>query len=1105
MQNHHVLTLARIALLTGFLTTTTVAQEDSATKPNPESASPEASKDTPSPQGKRARKKKEQKKNKKSGKTPKEESAPRRPLTPADYAKWELLDTGQRMFSNDGAWLSYGIRRIDEERTLFLHRVKDGKTTEEAKIPHGERPVFSKDSQWLVVTIGKSPAEKKKAQKAKTPPSPGALVKLRRLKDGEVTEFKNVGGVLFSNDSRFAAIEVMGKKSAPRPSGPARPGSTPSSGSAGPSKALLVRNLEKGTDTTFGNVMRFAWSDQGSLLALVIDSPSISNSLQLFDPASGVLRTLDSSEEEFTSLSWRKDSYDLAATREMKHGEKEDVSHVLLAWRGLDQGNAKHFQFNHAESTKFSNKHFISTGLQWSRDGAALFCGLREWEKKPKDFPTPAAKKSGKKGKKKGKNKKKAEESTSKENAPAKQGEPAAKKKGKEEEKAENKEEKKQADSPTLRKTLETPSNVEIWHSKDVDIMPRQKKEASAKKNPRRRAAWWPEKGVVIQLESELTERVTILGTGRRAIGIDATPHERAAMFGPRLQDVYAVNALNGKRERILEGVKFTLSASPDGRYLLYVRDGQVWSHDLKKGRQRNLTGSLGTHFTNQEDDTLAVKKRPYGSGTWFKDSSAVLLYDRYDIWLLAPNGSRAVRLTQGREDEIRHRLSQVNMREENDGHLDPNQTLYLALYGDRTKKSGYARLALGASKSEPGKVERLLWDDKMILYLNRAKDADVYSFTMERNDVSRDLYVAGRDVANPHRVTRTNAFQKDYQWGRSELIDYENAHGVKLQGSLIYPANYKPGSKYPMIVYIYEKRSQELHRYITPSEKHPYNPCVYSAEGYFVFQPDIVYRPQEPGISAVECVVPAVKKVLETGMVDPKRVGLMGHSWGAYQTAFIVTQSDLFAAGVAGAPLTDLLSMSVSVYWNSGGTNARIFAQSQGRMDKPFWRDVDTYVRNSPIHGLDNLNTPLLIAFGDKDGAVDWDQGVEMYNAARWAGKEDVVMLVYPGENHGLRKEENMVDYHYRVKAWMAHHVKGEDGEKWITEGKSFLEREKEMEELKEKKSAPRKPAPAAKTEEKKAEKDSSKVKPEASQPESAPAKRKKRTRRRKSAQDPK
>ena len=93
--------------------------------------------------------------------------------------------------------------------------------------------------------------------------------------------------------------------------------------------------------------------------------------------------------------------------------------------------------------------------------------------------------------------------------------------------------------------------------------------------------------------------------------------------------------------------------------------------------------------------------------------------------------------------------------------------------------------------------------------------------------------------------------------------------HGEALQGALFYPADYEPGQTYPMIVYIYERCSQTLHRYSAPSELNPYNPAVFSAEGYFVFQPDIVYRPQNPGLSAVECVVPAVRAVLDTGMID--------------------------------------------------------------------------------------------------------------------------------------------------------------------------------------------------------------------------------------------
>ncbi|MCA9299093.1 MAG: prolyl oligopeptidase family serine peptidase, partial [Phycisphaerales bacterium] len=201
---------------------------------------------------------------------------------------------------------------------------------------------------------------------------------------------------------------------------------------------------------------------------------------------------------------------------------------------------------------------------------------------------------------------------------------------------------------------------------------------------------------------------------------------------------------------------------------------------------------------------------------------------------------------------------------------------------------------------------------------------------------------------------------------------------------------------------------------------------------------------PQNPGLSAVECVVPAVHAALAHASIDPERVGLVGHSWGAYQTAFIVTQTDVFAAGIAGAPLTNMMSMSMSIYWNSGQTDAWIFHESQGRMDQPFWNDVQTYIANSPIFSIEDMNTPLLVAFGDDDGAVDFNQGVEMYNAARLAGKQ-LVMLVYPGENHGLARQENQVDYHYRILEWFGHYLKGDEADPWISEGVPWLEQEKQ------------------------------------------------------------
>ena len=209
------------------------------------------------------------------------------------------------------------------------------------------------------------------------------------------------------------------------------------------------------------------------------------------------------------------------------------------------------------------------------------------------------------------------------------------------------------------------------------------------------------------------------------------------------------------------------------------------------------------------------------------------------------------------------------------------------------------------------------------------------------------------------------------------------------------------------------------------------------------VFRPDIVYRDRDPGRSAVAALEPAVEAAIATGMIDPERVGLVGHSWGGYQTAFAVTQTDVFAAGVAGAPLTNLFSMYLSMYWNSGGTDARIFEISQGRMEVPFWEDVEAYRRNSPVFHIEDMNTPLLVAFGTEDGAVDFNQGVEFYNAARRADK-DLVLLVYEGENHGLRKKPNQLDYHRRILEWFGHYLQGDDAPDWISTGVPYMEQER-------------------------------------------------------------
>ena len=276
---------------------------------------------------------------------------------------------------------------------------------------------------------------------------------------------------------------------------------------------------------------------------------------------------------------------------------------------------------------------------------------------------------------------------------------------------------------------------------------------------------------------------------------------------------------------------------------------------------------------------------------------------------------------------------------------------------------------------------------------------------------------------------------------GADWLIDYTSEKGDKLQAALHLPANYEEGKSYPTIVYIYEKLSQGKNSYAQPYFN-GFNKSVYTSNGYAVLMPDIVYTINDPGMSAVWCVLPALEAAIATGVVDADRVGLHGHSWGGYQTSFLVTQTQAFAAAVAGAPLTNMISMYSSIYWNSGSGNMSIFESSQGRFTGGYWEAMDAYVRNSPVFFAENVRTPLIILHNDADGAVDWNQGIEYYSTLRRLGK-DVIMLQYEGENHGLRKPANMKDYTVRMREFFDHHLRGAEAPEWLLEGVDHLDME--------------------------------------------------------------
>jgi len=580
--------------------------------------------------------------------------------------------------------------------------------------------------------------------------------------------------------------------------------------------------------------------------------------------------------------------------------------------------------------------------------------------------------------------------------------------------------------------------DVDIWHWKDDPIQPAQEKiYERSDKDFVYLCAWNPGNNKVIRISNEEFRDYNITADGKNVLIRTDRPYRPA--FRQGRYDHYIVNASNGEKKLLMENFTRLGNSSPGGNFIPYFKEKNWWVYDIENDEHRLISASIESELWNTRDDSPKEIKPPFGTGGWYEDDSHILIYDEYDTWKVSPYTAGAEKLTDGREDEIIFRALRLDY--END-YFEKDKDLYLSARGDKTKKSGFYRI------STRGKTEKLVYEDKSVRGLRSAKSADKLVYRSESYSDSPDLFLTNKRFKNKEQLTMTNPWQADYYWGKSELVNYTNRDGRELQGALYYPANYEEGKEYPMIVYIYEIRSTAVHNYVSPSPKSAYNTSNYTTSGFFVFQPDIVYKTNHPGQSAVDCVVPAVEKVIETGMIDKEKIALMGHSWGAYQTSFIITRTDLFAAAIAGAPLINMISMYNGIYWNTGSPNQNIFETSQGRLREPWWAIMDEYIDNSPMFNAADITTPLLVTFGNQDGAVDWHQGIEMFTTMRRMEKP-YIMLVYEGENHGLRKEENMLDYSLKVKQFIDHHLLGKKAEEWIEKGKTYMEK-KEEESLK-------------------------------------------------------
>jgi dipeptidyl aminopeptidase/acylaminoacyl peptidase len=918
-----------------------------------------------------------------------QQPAGKKPITHDVYDGWKSIQ-GTKV-SRDGAWVAYGLVPQDGDGELVIRNLK---TSAEYRAPRGRNPVITPDGRFVVFEKSPLKADLDKARKAKRRPEdmPKSGVGIVDLSNGQLTTLaEHVKSFRLPEDPVRMVAYLIAPEPAPharqeRPEGEEEQEGKPRAKKHEPGTDLVIRDLATGAVQTVAEVVEYAVSKDGSAVAYSVSSKNPANDAACVRKlADGSTTTLLTGQGAYKGF-----AFDAKATQLAFVSNRDDyaakASRFKLYHASITANAAT--ELNVPAETRAGPIAVSENGrLEFSKDGARLFFGTAAPpHADPDDAPDPV--------------------------------------------------------------------KVDIWNYKDPEIQPMQKVRADDERKRSFRAMITLADGKFTQLASPDMPDVLTNDIGSVALGVSNVPYRQLISWDSSYDDDYLVSLTDGSRKQILKKANFPATMSPGGNYVLFFDEHDDNWHVVRTtdGQNITLTAKLGVKFQSEIDDHPA-HPAPYGTAGWTAGDKTVLLYDRYDIWEVKPDGTGGRKITDGRREQVIFRYPRTEQapptveeeggpgrRDAEDAAISPAKPLILSAVNENTRASGLYRVILDTT-APPAK---LLMLDKSVGVPIKARDADVYVFTLSRFEEFPNLWVSSGAFTDMKKISDANPQQAAYNWGRSELIDYVNADGKTLKAILTKPEDFDPSKTYPLLVYIYEQLSSNLHRYVPPAPGgSSINVTRYVSNGYIVLQPDIVYDIGYPGESALKCVLPATQKVMSMGFIDPKRVGIQGHSWGGYQITYMITRTNIFRAVEAGASVVDMAGGYGGIRWGTGMSRAFQYEKSQSRIGVPPWENPKLYLENSPIYWIDKVKTPYLTMANDEDDAVPWQQGIQFFTAMRRLGKE-AYMFTYNGEKHGLRQRENQKHWTVHLAEYFDYFLKDAPKPDWMEHGVPYLEKGK-------------------------------------------------------------
>ncbi len=587
---------------------------------------------------------------------------------------------------------------------------------------------------------------------------------------------------------------------------------------------------------------------------------------------------------------------------------------------------------------------------------------------------------------------------------------------------------------------------VDVWSWTDLRLQPQQLLEAKKDKKKSYQAVYDFKTETFSQLANEEYDHTSLdrEAKGNYVLMTNGKPYLRASNWTGRWSKDIAIKEIESGETKVIAKDMLSPRFSYAGNYACWFndKDTSIYCYSIANETITKLNKDIPYPIYDELNDRPMIPE-PYGLMGWAKDDKYLYIYDRYDIWQVDPEGKKAsVCITNefGRKNKIKLRYARL------DKELSyVPQDIYL--YGENVENNNSYYYSATLKKAATPK--ELLGGAFALNSILKAKNTDELIWSKMTVNEYPDIRFSGSDFNDVKVVSAMNPQQKKYNWATVDTLSWTSFNGDKLKGLIYKPEDFDPAKKYPVMCYFYERNFDTQHHYFTPSPSRSIiNRTFYASNGYIVFVPDITYTNGYPGQSAYNAIVSGAQALIERySWVDAQHLALSGQSWGGYQTAYLITQTDLFAAAMGGAVVSNMTSAYGGIRWGSGLNRQFQYEKTQSRIGGTLWEKPMQYIENSPLFYAPKVNTPLLLMHNDKDTAVPWYQGIEYFTALRRLDKP-VWMLNYNNEPHNLKAESiaNRLDLSKRMKQFFDHYLKDAPAPKWMTNGIPAVEKGKNL-----------------------------------------------------------